>query len=291
LSNLSKNTHYAEKCDFILCSTRGKRLNGKGSQVAAGIDIGSLSANAVIMKNGEAIASATMLTEADSVRTAQQIMNRALGQCGLKIDDIQCVVSTGYGRVNVPFALKNVTEISCHATGNWWLFHDVRTVLDMGGQDCKAIRCDDKGNVTDFVLNERCAAGTGRYLERIAKLLDVPLCEIGPRSLESVQGAVTINSTCTLFAEFDIVKLLRQGRHVNDILAGATDALVKQIVPLLDHVKVIPEFAISGGIAKNIGIVKRLKKILGLKAHIAPDPQVVGALGAAIFANKIVRQV
>ena len=140
--------------------------------VAAGVDIGSLSANAVIMEYGRMLCSATMLTQADSAETAQEVMGRALGICGLHLDDVQCVISTGYGRVNVPFALKNITEISCHAMGNWWLFRDVRTILDMGGQDCKAIRCGENGNVTNFAMNEKCAAGTGRYLERIARAME-----------------------------------------------------------------------------------------------------------------------
>ena len=265
-------------------------MKGTRRPIVAGIDIGSLSANAVIMKKGQILSSATILTQADSVETAQEVMHGALEECGLRLDDIQCVVSTGYGRVNVPFALKNITEISCHAMGNWWLFRDVRTILDMGGQDCKAIRCGEGGNVTNFAMNEKCAAGTGRYLERIAQLLKVPLDEIGARSLQPVEGAAEINSTCTLFAEFDIVKLLRQGKHVNDILAGASDALTKRIVPLLDHIGVVPAFAISGGIAKNIGMVTRVEEKLGIKAHIAPDPQIVGALGAAIFANGIAIQ-
>ena len=258
----------------------------RGSPIVAGIDIGSLSANAVIMEKGQMVSAATILTQADSAETASEVIGKALEGCGLRLDDVECVISTGYGRVNVPFALKNITEISCHAMGNWWLFRDVRTILDMGGQDCKAIRCDENGIVTSFAMNEKCAAGTGRYLERIAQILDISLDEIGPSSLQPIEGAAIINSTCTLFAEFDIVRLLRQGKHAPDIIAGASDSLTKRIIPLLDHVGVVPSFAISGGIAKNIGMVKRLEEALDMKAHIAPDPQIVGALGAAIFANK-----
>lgn len=254
--------------------------------IVAGIDIGSLSAKAVVMRNNEVIASAIMLTEADTVRTAFSVMNRALEQCGLQLEDILYVISTGYGRVNVPFAEKNITEISCHAKGNWWLFPDVRTVLDMGGQDCKAIRCNETGRVKNFIINDKCAAGTGRYLERLANITGMALDEVGPRSLQPVASAVTINSTCTLFAECEVIKLLRQGTHVNDILAGAVDALTERILPLLNYVEVIPAFAISGGLAKNSGMVRRLEQRLGLTPHIAPEPQVVGALGAAIFANE-----
>jgi predicted CoA-substrate-specific enzyme activase len=155
----------------------------------------------------------------------------------------------------------------------------------MGGQDCKAIRCGENGDVTNLAMNEKCAAGTGRYLERIAGLLDVPLDEIGPRSLQPVKGAATINSTCTLFAEFDIVKLLRQGKYVNDILAGANDSLTRRIVPLLDHVEVEPAFAISGGVAKNMGVVDALKHYLKIDISVPDPPDTVSALRAAIIAG------
>jgi predicted CoA-substrate-specific enzyme activase len=200
------------------------------------------------------------------------------------LEEIEYSVATGYGRVNVPFAQVTVTEISCHARGNHWFFPQVRTILDMGGQDCKAIRCDGNGRLTNFTMNDKCAAGTGRYLERVASSLGLGLEEIGPLSLQWVEGPLPISSTCAVFAEGDIVSLQRAGKHPNDILAGATDAIVDRVIALLERVGIEEALCVSGGVAKNLGVVKRLEKKLNMKAHIAPEPQIVGALGAALFA-------
>jgi len=253
--------------------------------IVAGIDIGSLSSKALIMEDGRISGWSLTLTGPSSEDSAVTAMNLALEKCGLSLKDIAYIVSTGYGRVNVPFSQTTITEISCHARGGNWFFPEVRTILDMGGQDCKAIRCDEKGRITDFILNEKCAAGTGRYLERVAKTLGVELDQMGPLSLEPVEGALPVSSFCAVFAERDVTNLMRLGKHINDILAGASDAIVDRVLALLSRVHVAPEFCISGGVAKNIGVVKRLEKQLGLKARIAPEPQVVGALGAALFAH------
>ena len=253
--------------------------------IVAGIDIGSLSAKAVIMENGKIRAWSIIRTRPDSSDSAVTVMDSTLEKCGLSLKDIAYVVSTGYGRVNVPFSQATITEISCHAKGTNWFFPEVRTILDMGGQDCKAIRCDENGRVIDFAMNDKCAAGTGRYLERVAATLGLGLEQIGPLSLETVEGPLSISSTCAVFAQNDIIKLMREGRQVNDILAGATDAIVDRISALLERVGVEEDLCISGGVAKNIGVVKRLEEKLGLKARIAPEPQVVGAIGAALFAR------
>lgn len=253
----------------------------------AGLDIGSLSAKAVVLKNGNIAASALILTGPDSQAAARNVMDKALHAGAFSMSDLDFIVSTGYGRWNAPFAHKKITEISCHAKGVSWFFAEVRTILDMGGQDCKAIRCDGQGKVTNFVLNDKCAAGTGRYLERIARLLGMSLEEIGPRSLAPVDGPLPIDSACAVFAENNVLHLLRQGKHVNDILAGAADALVNRIVTLLQKVGVAEGFSISGGVAKNIGIVRRLESRLGVRARIACEPQLVGAIGAALFAQEL----
>jgi benzoyl-CoA reductase subunit A len=156
----------------------------------------------------------------------------------------------------------------------------------MGGQDCKAIRCDEKGKVTNFVMNDKCAAGTGRYLERTADTLGLPLEDTGALSLQPVDGAATISSFCAVFAQSEIISLLRQGRHVNDLLAGACEAITERTSSLLGRVEVEEVFSITGGVAKNTGVVKRLAEKLGVKAVIAPDPQIVGAVGAALFARE-----
>jgi predicted CoA-substrate-specific enzyme activase len=252
--------------------------------LVGGIDVGSLSTKAVILNEGKIKGSGLILTGADSVESADRAMKMALKEARLSLEEIQYTVATGYGRVNVPFAQVTVTEISCHARGSHWFFPQVRTILDMGGQDCKGIRCDEHGRLTNFVMNDKCAAGTGRYLERVAATLGLALEEIGPLSLQWVEGPLPISSTCAVFAEGDIVGLLRAGKHPNDILAGATDAIVDRVVALLERVGIEEALCVSGGVAKNIGVVKRLEKKLGFKAHIAPEPQIVGALGAALFA-------
>lgn len=255
--------------------------------VVAGIDIGSLSAKSVILKDQEIMSWSVIMTSPDSQKTASDVMEKTLEKAGITMDDIKYVVSTGYGRVNVPFANKKITEISCHAKGTHMLFPNVRTILDMGGQDCKGIRCDNMGRVTDFVMNDKCAAGTGRFLERVARTVGVSLDEMGVLSLDTVAEPVFLRSYCAVFAETDIVDLLRQGKHKNDILSAATDAIAKRIVSLLERVGIEEAVSISGGVAKNIGVVRQIEARVGMKAHIAFNAQIVGAIGAAIFASEL----
>lgn len=258
--------------------------------IVAGVDIGSLTAKALILKDDEILCWDIILTGADSAETAKKVMDETLSKAGLSLGSIEYTVSTGYGRVLVPFANKNITEISCHAKGANWVLPSVRTILDMGGQDCKAIRCDEKGRVTNFVMNDKCAAGAGRSMEVMAKLLEVPLEDMGESSLQIVEKPSTISTTCVVFAKSEVISLLRSGVHKNDILAGLCDALSHRVLPLLKRVGIEKEFAIAGGIAKNIGVVQRLEEKLGLRAHIAFEPQIVGALGAALFANELLEK-
>ena len=255
--------------------------------IVAGVDIGSSTAKAVIMEDSKIISTGIIPTGTDSAETARQVMEKALNTNGLLMKDIKYVVSTGYGRINVPFAQKNITEISCHARGVASTFPKVRTILDMGGQDCKAIRCNEQGSVLSFVMNDKCAAGTGRYLERVSTALSIPLQDIGALSLQTVEGPAPISSFCTVFAEGDVISLLRQGKHINDILAGVCEALAERIQVLIKRVGLVEDFSISGGVAKNIGVVKRLERNLGVKAYIAPEPLIIGALGAALFAQQL----
>ncbi|MBN1188133.1 MAG: 2-hydroxyglutaryl-CoA dehydratase [Dehalococcoidales bacterium] len=255
--------------------------------IAAGVDIGSSASKAVILENNKIISMSIIPTGIDSAETARRVMEKALGSDGMLMKDIQCIVSTGYGRVNVPFARKNITEISCHARGINYYFPSVRTVLDMGGQDCKIIHCDGQGNILKFALNDKCAAGTGRYLERISSALSIPLQDIGPLSLQTIEGGVPISSYCAIFAQDDVITLIRQGKNINDILAGVCDALVERILSLVLKLGMVEDFSVCGGIAKNSGVVSRLEDRLGAKALIAPEPQIAGALGAAIFAREM----
>ena len=253
--------------------------------IVAGVDIGSMTSKALLIGNGEIMGWKFILTSADPVESASQVMSLVLTDCGLSQSDVTYIVGTGYGRVNVPFANATVTELSCHARGSHWSFPQVRTILDMGGQDCKAIRCDEKGRLANFAMNDKCAAGTGRYLERVAATLNLKLDEIGPLSLQPVDEALTVSDFCAVFAERDIVRLMREGKNINDILAAAHQAITNRVCALLARVDIERELCVSGGIAKNIGVVTRLEQRLGLKASVAPEPQIVGALGAALFAT------
>jgi predicted CoA-substrate-specific enzyme activase len=253
--------------------------------IFSGVDVGSLSADVVIMENGGIIAYSVLPTGGDSIEAAYKAMEAALKKTTLTLKDITYTVATGYGRVNVPFAQENITEISCHARGSHWLLPSTRTILDMGGQDCKAIRCDEQGRVTDFAMNEKCAAGTGRYLEIIAEVLEMSLNEIGPRSLEAKEE-VGISSACAVFARSEVLSLVRKGVPQNDVLGGVHEAIVRRVLALINRVGVERDFVITGGIAKNTGVVYRLEKKMGFGTKIPTDPQIVGALGAALFAEE-----
>ena len=199
-------------------------------------------------------------------------------------------MATGYGRVVVPFADKNITEITCHARGAHFFTPTVRTILDMGGQDCKAIRCDEKGKVTTFLMNDKCAAGTGRAMEVMAGLLGIRLEDIGPLSLEAKGKEIKVSNTCVVFAKSEVLSLMRQGEPTNRILAGLCDGVADRVKSLVRIVGVEEDFVISGGISKNLGVVRRIEEKLGLKAHICFEPQIVGAVGAALLAAEILKK-
>jgi predicted CoA-substrate-specific enzyme activase len=253
--------------------------------IFAGIDIGSRAAKAVIMDDKDIISSAITDTGPESVKTAYAVMEMALKSTNLSLQDIDYIVATGYGRVLVPFAAGNMSEISCHARGINWYFPSVRTILDMGGQDCKAIRCDENGAVTNFVMNDKCAGGTGRFLEMIADVLNVRLEDSGELALQS-KKAITFNTICAVFAKSDAISYLRKGVSRSDILAGLHEAIAIRSLNLLKRVSIEKEFTITGGISKNKGMVRKLAEKVGLEPLLCEDPQLVGALGAAIFAKE-----
>ncbi len=259
----------------------------KHELITAGIDIGSSSAQAVILKNDAILSFSNTGVGIDKRETAYKVLGLALQGTDISQNDIKYVVGTGYGRYQVPYANKNMTEITCHARGAHYFFPMVRTVLDMGGQDCKAMSCAEGGKVTAFVMNEKCAAGTGRSMEVIAKLFDIPLEDIGPMSLDIKEKPPQLGSTCVVFAKSEALRMLRNGVPRNVVLAAYCDALVQRILLLLQRIGVKDDLVISGGIAKNIGVVKRIEKNLATKAHICFEPQIVGAVGAALIAQKL----
>ncbi len=252
----------------------------------AGIDIGSATSKAVILNDLQTVATHLIETGPESKGSAEAVMAGALQNSGLQREDLKFIVATGYGRINVPFAGTIVTEIACHAKGVHSLFPKVRTVLDMGGQDCKAIRLDAEGNHVAFVMNDKCAAGTGRFMEVMAALLKIPLEEIGPLSLQATED-IPISNMCTVFARSEVTRHLRLGKPKSNILGGVHAAIVERIFSLLKRVGIEADFAISGGIAKNIGVVKRLEEKVKRPAFISEDPQIIGALGAALFAREL----
>jgi len=248
-----------------------------------GIDSGSTSTNAVILNgNREIVASAVIRTGAKSGESAQRILEEILQKANLQREDLTKIVSTGYGRVSIPFADENVTEISCHGKGAHYLNPEIRTILDIGGQDSKAIHLNEKGDVTDFVMNDKCAAGTGRFLEMMARTLEVDISELGPLSLKSTEN-IEISSMCSVFAESEVISLIAQNKETSDIAHGIHMAIAAKAISLMRRVGLEPGFMMTGGVAKNPGVVKVLEEQLKAPLFISEEPEIVGALGAALY--------
>lgn len=265
----------------------------EGKVISAGVDVGSVSTQAVILVDGKLYAYSNMRTGSNSPDSAQKAMGWALEDTGMALSTIHYIVGTGYGRVNVPFAPRTITEIACHALGANFIYGPtVRTILDVGGQDCKAIRCDERGKVINFLMNDKCAAGTGRGMEVFADLLSIPIEEVGERSLKVAQEPKPVSSTCVVFAKSEALGLLRQGWSTEMVLAAYCAAMAHRIVELLLRLEVAKDFAITGGQAKNIGVVQRIERELGIEALKWQDidPQLAGGIGAALFARAIVEK-
>ena len=267
-----------------------------GAVVTCGIDVGSVSSQCVIVVGDELYAYSNMRTGSNSPDSAENAFAWAVEGTGLSQTDMQCVIGTGYGRVNVPFAThKAITEIACHARGANEIYgNTVRTVLDMGGQDCKAIHCDERGKVTAFLMNDKCAAGTGRGMEVFADLLQLPITEVGRMSLDVAEEPPPVSSTCVVFAKSEATGLLKSGWDKNRVLAAYCSAMAHRVVTLLERTGIEKDFAITGGIAKNPGVVQRIERELGIKA-LQPkdakyDTQIAGALGAALFGQVLVKK-
>jgi bzd-type benzoyl-CoA reductase Q subunit len=262
-----------------------------GDIISAGVDVGSVSTQSVVMVDGKIFCYANMRTGSDSPDSANNSMNWALNGTGLPLEKIEYAVGTGYGRVNVPFAKRALTEIACHARGaNFMYGPSIRTVLDMGGQDCKAIRCDHRGKVTAFLMNDKCAAGTGRGMEVFADLLQIHINDVGQMSLVDEEPE-PVSSTCVVFAKSEAVALLRKGWTKDTVLAAYCGAMAHRVVTLLERLGVEDDFAITGGIAKNIGVVSRIEKELKVTApEPSIDPQLAGAIGGALFGKALVEK-
>jgi predicted CoA-substrate-specific enzyme activase len=253
----------------------------------AGIDVGSLTADAVILDQNGGIAGYSIVeTGANSTRAAEAALEKALAQAGLERKSLRRIVSTGYGRVSVPFADKALTEITCHALGAHALFPDTGMVIDIGGQDSKVIKIGDGGKVVDFTMNDKCAAGTGRFLEVMAAKLQVPLNEMGELSLRTA-GEVRISSVCTVFAESEVVSLVARNHPKEEILRGLHRAIVNRVWSMVTTLGIRLEVTMSGGVAKNKGVVAFIEEKLGRPLRIYKEPQIIGALGAALHARDL----
>lgn len=264
----------------------------RGGLITAGVDIGSTSTQAVILVDGEIYAYSSMRTGSNSPNSAIDAIKWAMKGTGMNIENINYTVGTGYGRVNVAFANKNITEITCHARGANYIYGpSVRTILDMGGQDCKVMHCDEKGAVLSFMMNDKCAAGTGRGMEVIADLLAVHVEDIGEMSFDIDEEPKPVSSTCVIFAKTEATKLMRAGWTKQKVLAAYCHAMALRVVNLLERNGMEPDFAITGGIRKNIGVTRRIERLLGMKS-LEPkmDSQIAGALGAALIAKELVEK-
>ena len=253
--------------------------------ITAGVDVGAATAKTVIVADGVILSYAVMPTGDSVARAAEKVTGAALEQARLSMPDLNFIISTGYGRNAVAFANKAVTEIICHAKGVNFLIPAARTVIDIGGQDSKVIGVREDGTVSDFVMNDKCAAGTGRFLEVMAVVLGLDIEEMGPISLTSKEPC-NISSTCTIFAETEMVSLRADGRTREDIVAGIHRAVASRVVVMGRTVGYRQQVVFTGGVAKNLGVKHSLEVGIRLPILIPEEPQIVGALGAALLARR-----
>jgi predicted CoA-substrate-specific enzyme activase len=251
---------------------------------AVGIDIGSTSGEVLILDGDDVLAWSIVDTGYNSRRAATQALEQALSRTGLARDQLNPIVATGYGRIAVEFANRQVTEISCYARGINHLYPDVQTVIDIGGQDSKVVAIGPGGRPLDFAMNDKCAAGTGRFLEVMARALQLDLAELGPCALRA-GSAAEISSTCTVFAESEVITLVAEGVDREEIVAGICRSIAKRVGNMARRVGVEPPVAFAGGVAKNIGVVRALEEVIGQELIVPEEPQIVGALGAALLAR------
>jgi (R)-2-hydroxyacyl-CoA dehydratese activating ATPase len=252
---------------------------------AAGVDVGSTQTKAIVVADNETVkivGRALVDTGANVQKAAEKGFVAACRETGIDPREVGYVVGTGYGRYKITFGNTQMTEISCHARGAHFTFPNTRTVIDMGGQDSKAISVGADGEVLDFVMNDKCAAGTGRFLSNAADVMGITLDEIGPLSMKG-KFPVKLTTVCTVFVESDILSYLAQGKKPEDILSGVHLAIAKRTVSLARRVPLEPEITLTGGVARNLGMVQALEQVLGAKLQVSPEAHFTGAIGAALF--------
>jgi len=255
--------------------------------LVGGCDVGSTTGKAVVKNETSVVSHFIIPATTKPEETARLVMSEAIRMAGLSsLDDLEYIVGTGYGRLKVPFANENVSEITCHARGAHWLKPAVRTVVDIGGQDCKVMSLDARGRVLEFVMNDRCAAGTGRFFEAMARVLS---CGLEGISSHANQGGnpATITSQCSVFAESEVVTLINEGVDPTNIIAGINKAVANRLYSMVRRVGLTEELALTGGCSKNEGLARALEMKLGVTVTtLSQDPQLAGAVGAALIAGE-----
>ena len=251
----------------------------------AGIDIGSITAKAAVLRDGRLLGSRVIFTGYNSEAAGRRVFEELLGELGLDRAEVVRIVATGYGRKSVAIADKAVTEIMCHAAGARFLDPSVRSLIDIGGQDSKAVVMDENGRVTNFAMNDKCAAGTGRFLEVMARALEADLDEFGALSLRAERPA-KISSLCTVFAESEVISLIAKGETRENIIAGIHEAIASRVSAMASRIGLAAPVMMTGGVARNIGVVRALEKVLGMPVVVSPHAQVTGAIGAAAIARE-----
>jgi (R)-2-hydroxyacyl-CoA dehydratese activating ATPase len=251
--------------------------------LVAGIDAGSNTIKVVLMEGNQILSHRIAKAGANSLAVVNDSIKKALKDHKKKMEELVSIVSTGYGRDNIPFSTFQATEIFCHAVGVIRSMPQVRTVIDIGGQDSKVIYLDNSGQVVDFVMNDKCAAGTGRFIEMLALVLETPLEEMGRLSIKA-KNEITISNTCTVFAESEVISYLAKGFPKEEIISGVHHAIVTRILAMTRRREIRGEVCLTGGVAKNIGVVRWMGKELGQSLCIPEEPQLTGAIGAALIA-------
>ncbi len=252
--------------------------------ITAGIDIGSITTKAAVMAEGKILGTRVIFTGYNAEQAGTKVYEELLKELGIEKSDIRKVVSTGYGRNSVKFMDKAMTEIICHGAGAHYLNPRIRSVIDIGGQDSKAIVLDEKGKVKNFAMNDKCAAGTGRFLEVMARALEVDLDGFGALSLRAGDPS-RISSLCTVFAESEVISLISKGEKRENIIAGIHESIAARIAAMANRLRIAPLVVMTGGVAKNIGVVKALERKIGMAVEVSEYAQVNGAIGAAFLAT------
>jgi predicted CoA-substrate-specific enzyme activase len=254
--------------------------------IVAGCDVGSLTAKAVVLNQSKILGYAVIDASHSPAECAEEVLQKAMKISRVDKQEIKRCVGTGYGREKIPFADQCISELVCHAKGAQWIMPTVRTVIDIGGQDCKAIRIDQKGKIAKFTTNDKCASGTGRFLEVMTDLIGISLEELGQLSLKARQPA-NLASACTVWAQAEVIRLLNERTPVEEICAAINEAMAGRVATMLNSIGIESDLCMTGGVAKNMGVIKGLETITGLRVRRLPiDPQIVGAVGAALLARE-----